>query len=130
MSLHTMTLQEKLPLLPSPSPSPYVLVIHGGAGTMSKEGSTPEQRAAYKTALAEALRSVGIPCLHNFVAHTDSGLFIGLSPPQHWWGCYRRRGCRRNCHGRSASLFLYHDLQAYLFQTTLCSMLLKELFSM
>jgi beta-aspartyl-peptidase (threonine type) len=38
--------------------SHYVLVIHGGAGTMSKEGSTPEQQRAYKAALAQALRSV------------------------------------------------------------------------
>ncbi|KAF9484477.1 asparaginase [Pholiota conissans] len=37
--------------------SPYVLVIHGGAGTMSKEGSTPEQRFAYRTALSQALIS-------------------------------------------------------------------------
>ncbi|KAF8972944.1 asparaginase [Flammula alnicola] len=35
----------------------YVLVIHGGAGTMSKEGSTPEQQGAYKAALSEALRA-------------------------------------------------------------------------
>ena len=54
--------QEKLLLLGS-SPSPYVLVIHGGAGTMSKEGSTPEQRADYKAALVEALQAVCIPYL-------------------------------------------------------------------
>jgi beta-aspartyl-peptidase (threonine type) len=35
----------------------YVLVIHGGAGTMSKEGSTLEQQARYKAALASALRA-------------------------------------------------------------------------
>lgn len=35
----------------------YVLVIHGGAGTMSKERSTPEQRAQYKSALSNALRA-------------------------------------------------------------------------
>lgn len=33
----------------------YVLVIHGGAGTMAKENSTPEQRALYKAALSRAL---------------------------------------------------------------------------
>ncbi|KAG9001517.1 hypothetical protein FRB93_012118 [Tulasnella sp. JGI-2019a] len=33
-----------------------VLVIHGGAGTMSKSGSTPEQREKYHTALKESLR--------------------------------------------------------------------------
>lgn len=38
----------------------YVLVIHGGAGTMSREGSTPEQQAAYKSALADSLRAVRI----------------------------------------------------------------------
>ncbi|KAG6820871.1 hypothetical protein H0H93_010215 [Arthromyces matolae] len=33
----------------------YVLVIHGGAGTMSKKGSTLAQRAAYKASLRVAL---------------------------------------------------------------------------
>ncbi|KAG2024074.1 L-asparaginase [Coprinopsis cinerea AmutBmut pab1-1] len=37
--------------------SGYVLVVHGGAGTMSKTGSTPEQRRAYRIALAEALKA-------------------------------------------------------------------------
>ncbi|KAG8854583.1 hypothetical protein FRB96_007453 [Tulasnella sp. 330] len=32
------------------------LVIHGGAGTMSKAGSTPEQREKYRAALKESLR--------------------------------------------------------------------------
>ncbi|OAX40522.1 N-terminal nucleophile aminohydrolase [Rhizopogon vinicolor AM-OR11-026] len=35
----------------------YVLVIHGGAGTMSREGSTPEQRTAYRAALSRALKA-------------------------------------------------------------------------
>ncbi|KDR75398.1 hypothetical protein GALMADRAFT_249450 [Galerina marginata CBS 339.88] len=35
----------------------YVLVIHGGAGTMTRTGSTPEQQAAYKAALSQALLS-------------------------------------------------------------------------
>ena len=35
----------------------YVLVIHGGAGTMSKEQSTPERRAQYKAALSKALKA-------------------------------------------------------------------------
>ncbi|TFK75321.1 asparaginase [Pluteus cervinus] len=34
-----------------------VLVIHGGAGTMSKEGASPERRAQFKAALAEALKA-------------------------------------------------------------------------
>lgn len=33
------------------------LVIHGGAGTMSRKNSTPEQRYVYKAALADALRA-------------------------------------------------------------------------
>ncbi len=33
-----------------------VLVIHGGAGAMSKSGSTEEQRERYRRALREALR--------------------------------------------------------------------------
>ena len=35
----------------------YVLVIHGGAGTMSRDRSTPEQRANYKAALRKALQA-------------------------------------------------------------------------
>jgi L-asparaginase / beta-aspartyl-peptidase len=49
---------EKQALLVKERPSGkarYVLVIHGGAGTMSKERSTPEQRTQYKTALSNAL---------------------------------------------------------------------------
>ncbi|TDL24178.1 asparaginase [Rickenella mellea] len=37
--------------------SRHVLVIHGGAGTMTKEGSTPAQRAEYHSALKRALRA-------------------------------------------------------------------------
>jgi hypothetical protein len=84
--------QEKLHLLESP-PNPYVLVIHGGAGTMSKEGSTLEQRAAYKAALVEALQAVCIPYLNDFVVYIESGfshraisistLVEKLSTP--WW---------------------------------------------
>lgn len=36
----------------------FVLVIHGGAGTMERQHSTPEQRAAYRQALAQALNAV------------------------------------------------------------------------
>lgn len=32
-----------------------VLIIHGGAGTMSREGSTPERQELYKSALRKAL---------------------------------------------------------------------------
>lgn len=51
---------EKQALLGSesrPAKGRYTLVIHGGAGTMSKERSTPEQRAQYKAALSIALRA-------------------------------------------------------------------------
>ena len=54
---------EKQALLPRTSSddagkkSRYVLVIHGGAGTMSKEGASPEQRARYKAALSRALEA-------------------------------------------------------------------------
>lgn len=61
MSIRPHSLSEKQALLPSKSrlkgSRRYVLVIHGGAGTMSKEGSTPEQRARYKAALSEALKA-------------------------------------------------------------------------
>ncbi|KIJ67604.1 hypothetical protein HYDPIDRAFT_108464 [Hydnomerulius pinastri MD-312] len=35
----------------------FVLVIHGGAGTMNREGSTPEKRAQYRAALGRALKA-------------------------------------------------------------------------
>lgn len=35
----------------------YVLAIHGGAGTMSKDRITPEQRVRYKVALSKALQA-------------------------------------------------------------------------
>ncbi|KAK1229153.1 hypothetical protein PQX77_007725 [Marasmius sp. AFHP31] len=38
-----------------PQRGKYVLVIHGGAGTMTKAGSTPEKIEAYRAALREAL---------------------------------------------------------------------------
>ncbi|KAF9007985.1 asparaginase, partial [Cyathus striatus] len=62
-----MSSSEKQPLL-SPVSSDhshkYVLVIHGGAGTMEKEHSTPEQEAAYKAALSNALQA-GYRVLHS-----------------------------------------------------------------
>ncbi|KAH7913174.1 nucleophile aminohydrolase [Hygrophoropsis aurantiaca] len=42
----------------------YVLVIHGGAGTMGREGSSPEVQLTYKKALSEALKS-GYEVLKN-----------------------------------------------------------------
>ena len=52
---------EKRPLIGRASPKRTanmkpVLIIHGGAGTMSRKGSTPERREAYKQALRAALR--------------------------------------------------------------------------
>ena len=59
-----MDVGEKESLLPkafktkrSSKKNRFVLVIHGGAGTMLKENSTPEQRERYSTALREALRA-------------------------------------------------------------------------
>lgn len=49
---------EKELLLPGrPKHGKYLLVIHGGAGTMQREGSTPEKRALYTDALEAALRA-------------------------------------------------------------------------
>jgi len=54
-----MAASEKSPLLPVHSPTGrYVLVIHGGAGTITRETSTPEQQAAYKKALKKSLETV------------------------------------------------------------------------
>ncbi|KAF7428376.1 hypothetical protein PC9H_007599 [Pleurotus ostreatus] len=52
-------LPEKIGLIQKPpkGKSRYVLVIHGGAGTMTRAGSTPEQQAAYKSALSKALQT-------------------------------------------------------------------------
>jgi L-asparaginase / beta-aspartyl-peptidase len=56
-----VSLDEKQALLPRTSEKSkkphYVLVIHGGAGTMLKENLTPEQRARYKAALSNALKA-------------------------------------------------------------------------
>ncbi|KAG6908399.1 hypothetical protein DXG01_004828 [Tephrocybe rancida] len=49
--------KQSLPQPTSPSTGRYALVIHGGAGTMSKTGSTPSQRAAYKSGLRAALEA-------------------------------------------------------------------------
>ena len=35
----------------------HVLVIHGGAGMMTRDGSTPEKRTQYRKALARALEA-------------------------------------------------------------------------
>ena len=65
--MHTpRSLAEKRPLLPRPlrnwksdgllkKTSP-VLVLHGGAGTITRESSTPERLEAYRAALRAALR--------------------------------------------------------------------------
>jgi beta-aspartyl-peptidase (threonine type) len=50
---------EKAPLIPRKPNSghKFVLVIHGGAGTMSRTTATPEKEALYKAALKEALKA-------------------------------------------------------------------------
>ena len=57
--LHRMATQEKVLLLPHRplSRQKVVLVIHGGAGTMSRATSTPEREALYKTALRATLEA-------------------------------------------------------------------------
>ena len=53
-----MSLQEKLPLITiSSKKGKYALVIHGGAGTMPRDNSTPEKEAQYKYMLSAALRA-------------------------------------------------------------------------
>lgn len=65
MSNSRTSLNEKIPLLKSSNKKgKYVLVIHGGAGTMSKDKSTPDKEAHYKNALNTALR-VGYDILNN-----------------------------------------------------------------
>lgn len=54
-----MATEEKPLLLPHKphSGQKFVLVIHGGAGTISRATSTPERQALYKTALKTALEA-------------------------------------------------------------------------
>ena len=54
-----MATQEKTPLIPHElhRGQKFVLVIHGGAGTMSRETATPERQALYKTVLKAALEA-------------------------------------------------------------------------
>lgn len=57
--IRRMATQEKYPLLPHEPHlgRKFVLVIHGGAGTMSRATSTPEREALYKSALKAALET-------------------------------------------------------------------------
>lgn len=41
----------------SNSDNNFVLVVHGGAGTMNREDATPETRVSYRTALDQALKA-------------------------------------------------------------------------
>jgi L-asparaginase / beta-aspartyl-peptidase len=61
----TTSSNEKIPLLTiSSKMGRYVLVIHGGAGTMSRNKSTPEKVSQYKHILSVALRA-GYDILSN-----------------------------------------------------------------
>lgn len=52
------SINEKVPLLTlSTKKGRYVLVVHGGAGIMSRESSTPEREVMYKYTLSAALRA-------------------------------------------------------------------------
>lgn len=42
---------------PGEAPAPFALAIHGGAGTITREGMTPEREQAYRAQLEEALRT-------------------------------------------------------------------------
>jgi beta-aspartyl-peptidase (threonine type) len=58
MTMEQASSNEKIPLLTiSGKKGKYVLVIHGGAGTMSRDKSTPENEAQYKYVLSAALRA-------------------------------------------------------------------------
>jgi beta-aspartyl-peptidase (threonine type) len=54
-----MVTQESLPLIPRKphNGQKFVLVIHGGAGTISRAKATPEKQAMYKKALRAALQA-------------------------------------------------------------------------
>lgn len=52
-----LTLLTALPALAQAPSDPVVLVVHGGAGTIRRADLTPEQDAAVRAALAEALRA-------------------------------------------------------------------------
>ena len=58
MTMEQASSNEKIPLLTiSGKKGKYVLVIHGGAGTMSRDKSTPEKEIQYKYMLSAALRA-------------------------------------------------------------------------
>ena len=84
------SVHEKQTLLtqpPSPPKRPkYTIVIHGGAGTMSRADSTPEKNTAYKTALATALR-IGYAVLKDGGEAMDAAVAAVASmegpPPPH-----------------------------------------------
>lgn len=61
-----MTTPDKLPLIPHKprNRQKFLLVIHGGAGTMSRTSATPERQSLYRTALKAAL-TAGYAILHE-----------------------------------------------------------------
>jgi beta-aspartyl-peptidase (threonine type) len=69
----------------------FVLVIHGGAGTMARERSTPEQRARYKAALADALKA-GYAVLKAGGEAMDAAVAAVTSMESTSWLC-QARGC-------------------------------------
>jgi len=50
--------QEAAPPAPLPPPPRWSLAIHGGAGTITREATTPEKEAEYRAALERALARV------------------------------------------------------------------------
>ena len=59
VNLGAMAALEKASLIPQKlhNGHKFVLVIHGGAGTMSRTTATPEKQALYKAALKAALKA-------------------------------------------------------------------------
>lgn len=57
LSLSSCSLKSKKETRESPSPGPVTLVIHGGAGTITRENMTPEKEESYHAKLGEALDS-------------------------------------------------------------------------
>lgn len=64
----------------------YVLAIHGGAGTMNRDNSTPEKRAKYRAALTRALEA-GYQVLKLGGEAMDAAVAAVTVMEGEWVGC-------------------------------------------
>lgn len=88
-----MSDSEKRALLSKPKKNDCVLVIHGGAGTMSKEGSSKEQQSLYKAALRSALVA-GYEVLNDGGEAMDAAVAaVSIMEGAHFWAVILMFAC-------------------------------------